>query len=408
MNDMNKDPKTIIRVILLQILLCLLFSACGKQQESSAATEGSTGYAHSINSTDCDRNFAMGSGKYAVCATEDSVYFVADPVRGSGAQMWFSDNKTGLTMPLCGKADCSHSDSTCNSYFAGRFFCLSAYDGKLFWLGRDPLGVFHMYSCEPDGNDREEYAIENNELLQSITSGMTAFIHRGYAYYYGECSVVKNGEPSMESALVRCPVRGGTAETVAHASENGAVFATQACEDSIYLVCTKYRGDDRYEIEITQIDSTTLDKKSLYRGESCCVNNIYVVENGVFLSCVDANKLYFFDYAEQKITVPFAIDPEDVYLRQLYFGDDRIVATQHSDSYDLLITDFNGNVLMKKTYSLEISKQMKENSMYIAMLMGIDQNNVYIYFKPMSKGAFSGLMRFPLDGSDPVVLWSEN
>ena len=399
--------KSILKWFVIFMLLSLLLCACGKQEESTAATEES-GYSHSIRSTDCDRNFSIGFGQFGVCSTEDTLYFVGDPVRDAGAWIWFSDRKTGLTMPLCGKADCSHSGSTCNAYFAGKFYCLSAYDGKLFWLGRDQLGIFHMYSCEPDGTDHKEYAIENNELLQSITSGMTAFIHRGYTYFYGECSVVKNGEPSMESALVRCPVRGGAAENVVYEPYNGAAFVAQPYGDSVFLVCTKSRTFEDHTVEITRIDCTTLEKKLLCSEKCGFVNGMWVAENGVYLSCADATKLHFFDFAAQKITVPFDLDPDEAYLRQLDFGDNKVIAMEREGSFDLLVTDFEGNTLLQKSYDLEISKKMQDRYSYIAKTQGTDSENIYIYFREFSRESDSSLMRFPLDGSDPVVLWSDN
>ena len=47
---------------------------------------------------------------------------------------------------------------------------------------------------------------------------------------------------------------------------------------------------------------------------------------------------------------------------------------------------------------------------YFAWVQGVDNDSVYIYFNDAYTytDSRSSLIRFPLDGSEPVVLWSEN
>lgn len=396
--------KTIV-LLLTSFILC----ACGQKGPSISTSIAPEEHAH--GGTDSDRGSAMGGGANAVCVTDKALYFVVTPPRDYGVWIWFSDNDSGLAMPLCAKADCDHTGTGCDAYFHGRICCLSAREGKLFWLGRDQVGIFRIYSCNPDGTGRAEYVIENNELLQRITGGLNAFIYGEYAYYFGECSVVKNGEPAMESYLIRCPIKGGAAEIVAYEPYDGAAFAVQAYKDSIFLVCSKphliAEHEIGHEIEITQIDCDTLEKKSLYVGTGGFVNNMWVTDDGIFLSCADENKLYYFDFESRKIIVPFTLDPENAYLKQLDFGDDRIIATQRSDIFSLLVMDFEGDVILQKSYALDISQKMKEWFMYFGNVKAMDEHSLYVFFQEMSRDKNPRFLRFPLDGSEPQVLWSE-
>lgn len=395
------------------LLLCLFLSSCGKQQMpsvASIASEPPEEYTHSINSTDCDRAFSYAYKGYAVCSSEDAIYFSVQHPRSNISWIWFSDKQTGFSMPLCGKADCSHNNSTCNAYCQGRMRCLSAYDGKLFWLETKSYGDFKLYSCNPDGTGRTEYPIENNELYQSLTDDRKAFIHRGYVYFYGQQSVVDDGDPRLESSLIRCPVTGGTPEMIFHEPAGNAMMVVQAYGDQLFIVCSKHLSFEEKEIVISRIDCATLEKTCLYSEvQTFMVNNLWVTDSGILLSGNDSNKLYGFDNSSQTITVPFVMDSDKVFERQLYFGENHIVATRRSkDSFGLMVRDFAGNYQLIESYELEISKRMQDQ--YFAWVQGVDNDSVYIYFNDAYTytDSRSSLIRFPLDGSEPVVLWSEN
>ena len=130
---------------------------------------------------DADPSFIqfLSTRPHSLCQTTDTVYsYIGD---GShGGFILFTDKATSITLPLCGKPECLHSDSTCNAYVSRYADGLRVYDGKLYWVD----GERQIIRMNPDGTDRETVAAIT-DAYDGISNDPTYFIHRGYAYFIG-------------------------------------------------------------------------------------------------------------------------------------------------------------------------------------------------------------------------------
>jgi len=395
----------------LFILSLILLTACSEQGEAVKPTEVAPVNTRGFENADCDRAFAYAYFDYAVCSTENVIYYTAPELISTHSWIHFWDKKSGLTMPLCSKADCLHDNESCQAFFEDSIYCLSAHGDELFWLGRTKYGEYRLYSCQADGSARKEYPIENSERMESLTVDTKAFIHRGYVYFQGMQNVVQEGEPASESYLFRCPLTGGRAEVVLYEPYNDTLLTVQAVGDSLFIVRSKTQSLDLEtetfveEVIISQLDCKSL-KESILFQEICnfAVNNIWVTETGIFLSTVDSARLHWFDFATGKISIPFVLDPEDIFVKQIYFGENRIIAIQHNkDFFALMVRDFEGNILLYRNYEVKSLEAVRGK--YFLHFQGIDQNNIFIYSDELSSPRQESLLCFPLDGSDPLELW---
>ncbi len=142
-----------------------------------------------------------------VCETEDGWY--SDISRDNEDSPWdslivYTDKKTGISLPLCGKPDCMHGkDPDCNAYVGGSNR-LQIYDGKLYSISGSTV-----YRMELDGTKREKVGNLDYSIWATSSSDPFMQIHRGYIYFFSTKEEVKNGE-TVHSVALTAQELGGT------------------------------------------------------------------------------------------------------------------------------------------------------------------------------------------------------
>ncbi len=144
-----------------------------------------------------------------VCVAPDgeTLYYFAG-VRGKSDQiLCFLDLETGISMPLCGKPECTHRSSACNAWTSsGRD--LQFYDGRIWFT--DGSGIFRV---DPDGNNREAVSGIDNDLLYygGGTVG-TTFLHRGWAITGRNLAKILGGATNQGVEVYALPLDGSGAK----------------------------------------------------------------------------------------------------------------------------------------------------------------------------------------------------
>lgn len=177
-------------------------------------------------------------------ATDDQPYFhwhyVAKSEYGyyyfKNEMLMFFDKKSGMEVPLCNKADCSHTYNSdeCNAHISSSTGMekdnistnyLHYYDGNLYMMGYDNEQYTCLYKISADGSIRERYMrLYKSDMFSSDGNSTTIHvntpewtIHRGYVYY------IYRYESEQK---IRRMKLGGT--------ENEIVFASSGYRPTVY------------------------------------------------------------------------------------------------------------------------------------------------------------------------------
>lgn len=98
--------------------MCIGLVSCSKNEQE--------GYGENYNRKYDSQNFSANREQ---TVTEDGFYTIQEEY------IFFVDKKSGKAIPLCGKVNCKHNDSTCNAYFNAPLN-IQAYDGKIYVVAR--------------------------------------------------------------------------------------------------------------------------------------------------------------------------------------------------------------------------------------------------------------------------------
>ena len=212
------------------------------------------------------------SKRYNVCGTDEVVYTCADEM------IIFFDKASGLSMPLCGKPECSHDDATCNAYAGRKCNALSVYDGKLYWVD-DYYDTMTVRRCGPDGTNRETVVEANmdHSLSSLVMNDRRMFFHRGYLYVYG--SGLVNGK-SLSTVLSVSLTDG--AVTKVFSKDIGGRFEVVPVGDEIYMMISNASGRDlanfvwgTEHLEAHKLDLTTGVLEQIFSFDSDVENISY-------------------------------------------------------------------------------------------------------------------------------------
>lgn len=126
------------------MILCLLLTGCQKEQKRSE-DETAGGSEASVS------GFASGDGNTIVSA-EGGVYLFPQ-INASYGFLYYWNFDQNICVPLCGKANCAHSDKDCNAYVRSpQIATLQKYEEDLYvW---DSYGT--LYRIKADGSGREQ------------------------------------------------------------------------------------------------------------------------------------------------------------------------------------------------------------------------------------------------------------
>lgn len=152
-----------------------------------------------------------------VCVTEDTIYFLPQTVRhleGEPIFLQYYDIASGITLPLCSKPECTHTEDSCSAFLGNTRLIngLRLYDGKIYWMAGGNLMRMNL-----DGTNHEivvelDYKTANKVLYNTTCSSF--IVHRGYFYIAGVSMNSENGLGFEEYFVYAVPLDGGEMITV--------------------------------------------------------------------------------------------------------------------------------------------------------------------------------------------------
>lgn len=190
MGDLSVKKWFISTIFILNVVL---LAGCGKTNDANGVvnTQSEEIDLSYNQETDSQSKRCNEAGAF----TADGKYYFDYSGSAAGKVLMFTDAKSGQTVPVCSKSNCSHSGEGCDAYFTNEEYPLPDiyyYEGNLYMpkLFGDYIG-FEKVAL--DGTVREESIkimrfSKNTIVMEDGTESESIYypemaLHRGYVYY---------------------------------------------------------------------------------------------------------------------------------------------------------------------------------------------------------------------------------
>ena len=396
------------------ILICLFIFLIGgcQSSEKKESVSGETSLSEESSSSDdifmtegylpdYDAQNQFSCHKEAALVG-DTVYFKC------GSSMYFYDMDTGITAPLCGKPECTHTSGSCNALMWDLCnFCY--YDGKLYWVEME-ADHYVLMAMGIDGSEHERVQempepFIFNDILSIIR------IHRGYVYMAEVLNEVKDGQSYNHLVVVRVKLGEEESEPEIIIDQMGERhigynFHMNFWGNKMYFLERDY--DTKAEEEnITillytyNIHTGEMERLSEEKYTNQEARDFLITENGIYMG------MYFFEESSEdyytKIILQY--DPEQkkwielaeippLKVGSLFLLDnEKVVASKGWNAPQSVIADYDGNIL--RVCDFPLSETETEDNIYPYPLVATDE---YIIFNLMTtRGATRFVKLVPLD-----------
>ena len=365
--------------------------------------------------TDFDRRFIHDE----ICSTEDTVYFRdRDEDGGLFYLIYYMDKATGISLPLCGKPECTHKDENCNAYAQGSDTSgLTNYNGRLYWVGQKGTwltggGQWYVFSMAYDGTDRREV----RKLPDSWIGKVQTQFHRGYVYAasLGGEEVV-NGVAKQVVYAEAYPIEGDGGPfailRVVDVARNHVTL--QAYEEYVYLAFETEDG----VFELDRWDTRVGELETLYRGEAP-VNydeHFWVMEDGVifgsreYLGTEEESAVTDWEYALYRFSFETGgFEPvnrlhiSDGYYTNVIISDGMVAANWYEPDAGVIramVKDFEGQTVLDAAF-----EDVEWFWTYNMAMTGYGIDEDYLFFRK----AWVQRVAVARDGSGIYLQWTDH
>ncbi|MCD7756035.1 MAG: hypothetical protein LUJ09_06890 [Firmicutes bacterium] len=194
--------------------------------------------------------------------------------------VYYYDQASGVSDVLCADPSCTHDSNTCSAYIS-EMNSLNVYDGKLYWVGKDPADEddhdYYLWCSDLTGANRQKgLKISNTDVVLEY-SPQVYYIHRDRLYFIGHNNIVDGTETSLRDTLFSIPLDGGEDFTCIYeiTTVNGAALTPRFVGNTIFLgvyitedtdqeLAEESHGEDR-ELQVIQYDIPTGESRVVYQ-----------------------------------------------------------------------------------------------------------------------------------------------
>lgn len=230
------------KTVCLLLCIVLLLSGCagGETVRTAEIIEVNTAQDSPtyVEGEDCQQQWNSWSttiGKMAALGIGG--YYYCDDNAGMN-MLWFHDDATGQTVPVCNRPDCDHTDD-CSARLNFGSSYLHWYDGNLYSIYTDLFNV-NLQRISPDGATRDD--IGTLFTMGEMGGSVMAVFHRGYVY----CIPTGGGLEWNKTKMYRMSLGGGEEAELIHTFDpviGGEAFL-RAYGNYVYILHQHYADKD--------------------------------------------------------------------------------------------------------------------------------------------------------------------
>lgn len=371
------------------MLIIAAFILCSCQSESVGVTY------------DCDNNFQQNIA-LKVCADDDTLFFEPD----ISTNLWYYDKSSGISGILCGKPECPHTGTDCNSYF--NVSDLSLYGGRLYGVSVTSFPDCCIISANPDGSGRRtELDLSNSEfkdMLGDSVSNLRGMFHRGYFYACGTHNTVKDGIIGERVQVFAYPLDGSGGGTIYESSENTSVKIIPY-GDFLYIVAYSKNG-----VEICSYSPEDGIAETLYSSElQISSPKLWVDGSGIYLGDGSEKAMvYKLDFSSKTLSeyMDFNSGSDEEYY--LYgFSDDFVIGGNMDGIKCLLcLKSYSGETVLETSFT---PPGVLHSELLTTFPCGCDGKYIYLFSKVWSaEHDVQFLSKVSVKSGKSEVIWTND
>jgi len=247
--------------ILLALVVCLMLTACtpgGPGKDTQGSTEVTQGFFDGdapMPGYDADNRYLFWPG-ISFLETENCFFGTAL----AGSYLHYYDMQTGISGLLCPDPACTHDSGACPAR-VGIGASVSYYNGKLYWVGKDPAGGGndeYLWRSDITGATREKLKTISFQDTILVYQPQQYYIHRGNLYFLGKANTVDGVETGKRVTLMMAPLEGGGGFTPLFDETflGGADATIRFVGNRLYFAVQSFLADGSVNLTITCYDRT--------------------------------------------------------------------------------------------------------------------------------------------------------
>lgn len=368
--------------LLFFVLLAVTLSACSDTYDSVADTESESEVPTGENSIEVYSEECLDLSFYATddeemsefiwnhcAASDDGYYYFSDGF------LYFYDLNAKFSVPVCNRADCTHSGDDCNASFEERYEYGYDYntliyaDGYLYTtVAFESDGNINLCRIAIDGSARDDNYMTLYKVAAAGDDGSFSItypkicIHRGYIYF----SDMEESVPKIRRMKL-----GG--------DESEIIYETSGLRPSLYRI--KYSGDYLFFQSGNFIDDDYLKINAGIFSYNTVSGEIVLIKSGAISTyAVSDDYIYYYDDSaiykkslsdgtETKIVSGADNTPIHVVDDTLYIWDEESTLT----AYDL-----NGNELASISDDELSDCYFGDDKNFLAGIFDADVDTIYL------------------------------
>ena len=325
--------------ILLALAVCLVLTACTPGQETQGGNEDTQGFFDGnapMPGYDADNRYLTS---ITTCFQEGGNYFFGTGLMGE--YLHYYDMQTGISGLLCPDPACTHDSDACSAWI-GDIASVSYYDGKLYWVGKDPAGGgndSYLWRSDTTGTNREKLKTISFQDTVLVYQPQKYYIHRGNLYFLGKADTVDGVQTGKRVSLMTASLEGdgGFTPLFDETFPEGANATVRFVGNRVYFAVQSFQADRSVNLTITCYDRTDGTSQVLFEQTDITyiagdmwvteAGEIYMpvlVENvGKVLKLEDGAWTELMSLEGENVTVPIILDGIVVFKEQK--GDTRWV-----------------------------------------------------------------------------------
>ena len=398
---------------MLVLVVCLMLTACtpgGPGQDTQGGNEGAQGFFDGdtpMPGYDADNRYLTS---ITTCFQEGGNYFFGTGLMGE--YLHYYDMQTGISGLLCPDPACTHDADACSAWI-GDIASVSYYDGKLYWVGKDPAGGGndrYLWRSDTTGTNREKLKTISFQDTVLVYQPQKYYIHRGNLYFLGKADTVDGVQTGKRVSLMTASLEGdgGFTPLFDETFPEGANATVRFVGNRVYLAVQSFQTDGSLNLTITCYDRTDGTSQVLCEqtGITYALGDMWVTEAGeIYMPVLVENvgkvlKLEDGAWTElmslegENVTVPIILDGIVVFKEQK--GDTRWVH----------ILTLSGETMYEGALYPEAIPGIEEDPDTLSWaIMGGDREKLILYLESWTEEYI--VMLDLTDHLKPTVLWSD-
>ena len=403
--------------ILLALVVCLLLTACtpgGPGKDTQGGTEGTQGFFDGdapMPGYDADNRYMLWEG---ISFQETENYFFGTVL--GGEYIHYYDMQTGISGLLCPDPACTHDSRACGAKL-GIGASVSYYDGKLYWVGKDPAGDGHdryLWRSDITGTNREKLKTISFQDTILVYQPQQYYIHRGNLYFLGRAGFVDGTETGDRITLMTAPLEGNDAFTMLYDKTFyvGVDATVRFVGNKVYFAVQSGTPDSPKDMTITCYDRTDGTSQVLFEqtGMEEVPGDMWVTEAGeIYVPAQVENVAKVLKLEDGALIEVLSQEWESLSAPTILDG---IVEFdgQKGDTRWVRILTFSGETVYEGALFPEAIPGIEEDpNTFNWAIVGGDREKLILYLSSYTEaGIIDYIVMLDLtDNLKPTVLWSE-